>query len=154
MSDLTDPEKIMPQPIPYLAFDGNCAEAMHFYAKALDGKLNLMTFGQSPMADRTPKEAQSKIMHARLLLDGNGSLYAGDCPPGMDYRGIHGVSITLNYDRVSEAERVFHALADGGKVTMPLGPTFWAKRFGMLTDKFGCPWVVNGEMLDVPLQTG
>jgi PhnB protein len=139
----------MPQPIPYLAFDGNCADAMRFYAKVLDGKLDLLTFGQSPMAEHTPKDALNRIMHARLALDGNGSLYAGDSPPGMPYQGIHGVSITLNYDAAGQAERVFNALADGGKVTMPLGPTFWAKRFGMVTDKFGCPWIVNGEMVDV-----
>ena len=142
----------MPQPIPYLAFDGNCAEAMRFYAKVLDGKLDLMTFGQSPMADQTPKAAVNRIMHARLTLSGNGSLYGGDCPPQMPYQGIHGVSIALNYDTVAQAERAFKALADGGKVTMPFGATFWAKGFGMLTDKFGCPWIVNGEMIEVPMQ--
>jgi PhnB protein len=69
----------------------------------------------------------------------------------MPYQGIHGVSIALNYDAVGAAERVFNALADGGKVTMAFGPTFWAKRFGMVTDKFGCPWIVNGEMIDVQM---
>lgn len=105
----------MPQPIPYLAFDGNCADAMRFYAKVLDGKLDLLTFGQSPMAEHTPKEAANRIMHARLALSGDGFLYAGDSPPGMPYQGIHGVSITLNYDAVTQAERVFNALADGAK---------------------------------------
>jgi PhnB protein len=56
-------------------------------------------------------------MHARLALEGNGSLYAGDSPPDMPYQCIHGVSITLNYDTVTQADRVFNALADGGKVT-------------------------------------
>jgi PhnB protein len=142
----------MPQPIPHLAFDGNCADAMRFYAKVLGGKLDMLTFGQSPMVDQTPKSARDKIVHARLALAENGSLYAGDSPPGMPYQGIHGVSITLNYNAVAEADRVFNALAEGGKVTMALGPTFWAKRFGMVTDKFGCPWIVNGEMIDVPMQ--
>ena len=137
----------MPQPIPYLAFDGNCAEAMRFYAKVLDGKLDLMTFGQSPMADQTPKEARDRIMHAHLTLSDNGSLYAGDCPPQMPYQGIHGVSITLNYGNVAEAQKTFERLADGGKVTMAMAPTFWAKSFGMLTDRFGAQWVVNGELL-------
>lgn len=141
----------MPQAIPYLAFDGNCADAMGFYAKVLGGKLDLMTFGQSPMSEQTPKSARDKIMHARLALEGNGSLYAGDSPPGMPYQGIHGVSIALNYDSGAQADRVFNALADGGKVTMAIGPTFWAKRFGMVTDKFGCPWIVNGEMIEIPM---
>jgi PhnB protein len=139
----------MPHPIPYLAFDGNCADAMRYYAKVLDGKLDLMSFGQSPMAEQTPKEQRNRIMHARLELDGNGYLYAGDCPPGMPYQGIHGVSIALSYDSVAQAQGVFNALADGGKVGMPFGPTFWAKGFGMVTDKFGCPWLVNGEMMHV-----
>lgn len=141
----------MPQPIPYLAFNGNCADAMRFYAAALGGKLDMLTFGQSPMADQTPENARNQIMHARLTLEQNGSLYAGDTPPHMTYQGIHGVSIALNYDAVAQAERAFNALADGGKVTMPFGPTFWAKRFGMVTDKFGCPWIVNGEMMEVPM---
>jgi PhnB protein len=142
----------MPHPIPYLAFDGNCAEAMRFYAETLEGELSMLTFGQSPMAEQTPKDALNRIMHARLTLGGNGALYAGDCPPGMKYQGIHGVSITLNYDAVAQAERAFSALAVGGKITMPFGPTFWAKRFGMVTDRFGCPWIVNGEMIDIPMQ--
>ncbi|HEY2465928.1 MAG TPA: VOC family protein [Steroidobacteraceae bacterium] len=142
----------MPQPIPYLAFAGNCADAMRFYAKVLGGKLDMMTFGQSPMAEQTPKSARDQIMHARLALDENGSLYGGDSPPGMPYQGIHGVSMTLNYESVAQADRIFNALADGGKVTMAIGPTFWAKRFGMVTDKFGCPWIVNGEMVEVPMQ--
>jgi len=142
----------MPQPIPYLAFNGNCAEAMRFYAKALGGKLDMLTFGESPMADQTPESARNQIMHARLTLEQNGSLYAGDAPPHMPYQGIHGVSIALNYDAVAQADQVFNALAEGGKVTMPFGPTFWAKRFGMVTDKFGCPWIVNGEMMEVAMQ--
>jgi PhnB protein len=141
----------MPQPIPHLAFDGNCADAMRFYAKVLDGKLDMMTFGQSPMSGQMPKDALNRIMHARLTLEGNGSLYGADAPPGMPYQGIHGVGITLNYDTVGTAERVFNALADGGKVTMAFAPTFWAKGFGMVTDKFGCPWIVNGEMMDAQM---
>lgn len=143
----------MPQPIPYLAFNGNCAEAMRFYAKVLDGKLDMLTYGQSPMADQTPKDAMNRIMHARLTLSGNGSLYAGDCPPQVPYQGIHGISIALNYDTVPQAERAFKALAEGGKVDMPFAATFWAKGFGMLTDKFGCAWLVNGEMIHISMQS-
>src|ERR1700732_2114189 len=112
----TAQERTMPQPIPYLSFDGNCADAMRFYAKVLGGKLDMLTFGQSPMAEQTPKSALNGIMHARLALEENGSLYAGDCPPGMTYQGIHGVSITLNYDAVAQVDRVFNALADAGEV--------------------------------------
>ncbi len=65
------------------------------------------------------------------------------------FEGIKGVSITLNFDDVAEAERVYHALADGGQVLMPLAPTFWAKSFAMLVDKFGAPWTINGELLSL-----
>ena len=136
----------MPQPIAYLAFDGNCAEAMRFYEKVLRGKLEMMlTNAESPMADMMPKEAGHRIMHAALALDGDGHLYAGDCPPGMPYQGIHGVMLALSYDSVAEATRVFNELAAGGRVTMPLAPSFWAKAFGMVTDRFGTSWGINGE---------
>ena len=139
----------MPDVIPYLGFNGNCAEAMRFYERALDGKIELMMSGaDSPMAAQIPKEFAHRIMHARLALPGGGTLYAGDAM-GQTYQGIHGVSITLNYGTVAEAQKIFERLADGGKVTMAMAPTFWAKSFGMLTDKFGTPWVVNGELLPI-----
>ena len=143
----------MPQPIAYLSFNGNCADAMKFYERALGGKLELMmTFGDSPMCAQMPKESQSLVMHARLALEGGntlGALCAGDCPANVPYEGIKGVSLTLNYDTVAQAERVFAALADGGHVTMPMQPAFWAKTWGMLVDKFGTPWIVNGENLPI-----
>lgn len=141
----------MLQPIPYLAFDGTCAEAMRFYASVLGGTLGVMTNRQSPFADRCPSEHLDRVMHARLELEDGTSLYAGDCPPGMQYQGIHGVSIALNYDSIEKARQVFDALAEGGTVTMPFSDTFWAKKFGMAKDRFGCHWIVNGEMIDMRL---
>jgi PhnB protein len=138
----------MPHPIAYLAFNGNCAEAMRFYAEALGGRLEvLMSGADSPMAAQIPKEFAHRILHARLALEGGGYLYAGDAPMQMPYQGIHGVSLTLNYDSVAEAQKIFDRLAAGGKVTMAMQPSFWAKSFGMVTDKFGTPWIVNGELL-------
>jgi PhnB protein len=144
-------QKPMLQPIPYLAFDGNCAEAMRFYAKVLGGKLGMMTFAQSPFAEKCEREHLNRIMHARLELDGGVFLYAGDCPSHMPYNGIHGVSLAINYDTVAKAEEVFNALAEGGAITMPFSDTFWAKKFGMCTDKFGCHWIVNAELTDIKL---
>jgi PhnB protein len=54
--------------------------------------------------------------------------------------------IKLNYDTVEEAESIFNSLAQGGRVTMPFGPTFWAAKFGMLVDKYGVAWIINGEL--------
>ena len=141
----------MLQPIPYLAFDGTCAEAMRFYAKVLHGTLGMMTNRQSPFADRCPPEHLDRVAHARLELEDGTSLYAGDCPPGMPYQGMHGVSIALNYDSVEGAQQIFDALAEGGAVTMPFSDTFWAKKFGMVKDRFGCHWIVNGGLIDMHL---
>ena len=138
----------MPHPIAYLAFNGNCAEAVRFYEAALDAKLEILMSGaDSPMAAQIPKEFAQRILHARLAFKGGGYLYAGDAPAQMPYQGIHGVSLTLNYDSVAEAQEIFDKLAAGGKVTMAMQPTYWAKSFGMLIDKFGTPWIVNGELL-------
>jgi PhnB protein len=140
----------MPDLIPYLAFDGNCADAMRFYERALEGRIELMLrLADSPMAAQAPQEFWQRIMHARLALPGGAMLYAGDAMGQVSYQGIHGVSLTLNYATVAEANKFFERLADGGKVTMAMAPTFWAKSFGMVTDKFGAHWIVNGELLPV-----
>jgi len=140
----------MTQAIAYLAFDGNCADAMRFYEQALGGKLEvLMSGAESPIAEHMPKEFAHRILHARLVLPGGGMLYAGDAPAHVPYEGIKGVSITVDYATVAEAERVFDALAAGGRVTMPMQEAFWAKRFGMLVDRFGTPWIVNGEPVPI-----
>jgi PhnB protein len=138
----------MQQFIPYLAFDGNCAEVMRFYQQVLGGTLEVMTHGQSPYAEHTPKEHHGRVLHARLKLPDGNMLYAGDIPAGMPYAGIHGATITMSFGSVAEAERVFQAFAEGGRIDMPLAETFWAKRFGMVTDRHGCPWAINGAQTD------
>ena len=140
----------MPQVIAYLGFDGTCAEAMRFYERALGGKLEvLLRSADTPMAAQMPPEWGDRIMHARLALPGGGLLYAGDAPTNVPFEGIKGVSITLNYDTTAEAEAAFAALAEGGQVTMPMQEMFWARRFGMLVDRFGTPWIVNGELVPI-----
>lgn len=133
----------------YLNFDGTCAEAMRFYASILGGKLDLMTNGQSPMADQIPADAADRILHANLAFEG-GVLMASDSMPGQSYQGMKGFGLALTYPTVAEAQRVFDALAEGGRVDMPLGKTFWAEAFGMLVDRFGTPWLINGAM--TPMQ--
>jgi len=116
----------------------------------LHGKLEvLMSGADSPMAAMIPREFAHRILHARLALPGGGLLYGGDAPAHVPYEGIKGVAIAIDFATVAEAEAVFAALSAGGQVTMPMNPTFWAKRFGMLTDRFGTPWIVNGEPIAV-----
>lgn len=140
----------MPQPIPYLSFDGNCAEAMAFYADALGGRLeSLVRGGDSPLAEHF-KDNPTLVLHACVSLPGGGTLFGGDAAcGGAPYAGIKGVTLTLNYDTVAEAERAFAALSVGGSVTMPLQPTFWAKVWAMFVDRYGTPWIVNGELQQI-----
>ena len=110
----------------------------------LGGKIEaMMTFGSSPMAEQTSPEWRNKIMHARMTV-GDQVLMASDAPPDR-HEAMKGIMVTLGIDDPKEAERIFRALADKGTVQMPIQETFWAARFGMLTDQFGTPWTVNCE---------
>jgi PhnB protein len=130
---------------PYLIFNGDCKAAFTFYAQALQGKLEaMMSFGETPAAEHVPKEHHHLIIHTCLKV-GDQILMASDTTPDRPTPGMSGCSISLNVDSVAEADRVFNALAEGGKVEMPLEATFWAARFGMLVDKFGVAWMVNCE---------
>lgn len=130
----------------YLNFDGNCAAAMRFYEKALGGKLEaLMTGADAPASAQCHADHPERVVHACLKV-GDSVLMAGDAPAGLPYRGKHGFGLTLNYPTVTEAKKAFEALADGGQVGMPLAKTFWAEAFGMVTDRFGTPWLINGAL--------
>jgi PhnB protein len=129
----------------YLFFNGNCAEAIRFYERTLGGKLQMMmTYGQSPQPQQGPSESSDRIMHASLSIDGR-TLMASDMPEDQAGQGMKGFALSLNYPTADEARRIFTALAEGGTVTMRMDKTFWAEAFGMLTDRFGTPWMVSGE---------
>jgi len=135
----------MPAINPYLIFNGNCAEAMHFYERTVGGRLQMMTHAESPIADQTPPGSADGILHARLDFDG-GVLMASDGMVSDSYNGMHGFSVSVIYPTAAVAKRVFDALAKGGKVIMPLDKAFWSEAFGMLVDRFGTPWMINGAM--------
>lgn len=126
---------------PYLVFNGNCAEAMNFYKSVLGGKLDLMKFGGTPAAEHVPASSHEKIMHSCLSF-GDHCVMASDSMPGQPI-DMKGMSVALHYDKPQDAERVFQALSEKGNVTMPIGETFWAQRFGMLIDRYGTPWMIN-----------
>ncbi|MEO8297466.1 MAG: VOC family protein [Burkholderiales bacterium] len=139
---------------PYLSFPGTTREAFGFYAKALGASIDAMlSYADmpAPPADAGTGCAEGGgppmgdgIMHACLTLPGGAMIMAGDVPPGMPFDGIKGVMIAVQYDTVDQARSAFEALSVGGQVTMPLAPSFWAQTFGMLTDRFGVAWAVNG----------
>jgi PhnB protein len=127
---------------PYLSFRGNCEEAFTFYEKIFGGKIEFkMTHGESPMAAQTAPEWRNKIMHASMRV-GDRILLGADAPPQYQQEP-QGFCVSISVKDAAEAERVFNALAEGGKVNMPLAETFWSPRFGMLIDRFGIPWMVN-----------
>jgi len=127
----------------YLSFDGHCADAFAFYGQALGGKTTFsMSFGESPMGAQTPDAYKSKVMHATFEARGH-KIMGSDLPPGMAFKGYEGFSLSVQAKDVEEGRKLFDALAAGGKATMPYGPQFWSPGFGMLTDKFGVPWMVN-----------
>ena len=129
---------------PYLNFNGQCETAFRFYEQCFGGRIIAMSpFAGSPMETEVPPEWRGKILHARMQV-GTVLLMGGDELPEA-YEAPRGFNVTLGIDEPAEAERIFAALAESGTVRMPLQETFWAVRFGMVTDRFGIPWMINCE---------
>ncbi len=129
---------------PYLNFNGQCEAAFQFYARSLGGKIiSMMPHEGSPMAEHVPADWHKKILHASMSV-GDQTLKGSDAPPDR-YEEPKGFSVTIGLKDPAEAERIFKALAENGKVQMPIQETFWAVRFGMLVDQFGIPWMINCE---------
>ena len=127
----------------YLHFDGDCEAAFKTYEKCFGGKLETMTFGNTPAASGVPADWQNKLVHARLTSD-QGTLMASDVPPGR-YTKPQGFRVNVNTNDPAEAERVYKELSPDGTIEMALQATFWAKKFAMFTDRFGTPWMINCE---------
>jgi PhnB protein len=128
----------------YLAFPGTCEAALNFYKTCFGGEITSMQrFGDSPV--ESSEEHKQKIMHAEFKADGM-FFMASDGMPGQPVPSGEMVTLSINLTDGAEQERIFNTLAEGGKVTMPLGETFWGAVFGMVTDKFGIPWMLNREV--------
>jgi PhnB protein len=129
---------------PYLSFNGQCEAAFTFYAQCLGAQLGPMfRYSGSPMADQVPPDWQNKVMHGSVSIGGL-VLMGGDVVP-LRYEEPKGFKLSIQIADTSEAERIFHALAEDGTIHMPLEKTFWAERFGMVVDRFGIPWLINCE---------
>ncbi|MDB5120632.1 MAG: hypothetical protein JWN56_1850 [Sphingobacteriales bacterium] len=129
---------------PYLNFRGTTEEAFNFYKSVFGGEfITIQRFNDIPEAKETPEEDKNKIMHISLPI-GGGNVLMGSDTTGDD-RLVEGNNfhISINADSEGETARIFNALAEGGKVTMPLAVMFWGAYFGMLTDRFGIQWMVN-----------
>lgn len=127
---------------PYLIFNGNCREAFEFYAGLFRGRIEaISTFAGTPAENYVPPDWKDKILHVELRY-GDNVLFGSDAGD-QNYQKAQGFGIAIVLDDIAEGERLFNGLAEGGTVKMPFGPTFWAKRFGMVDDRFGTPWMVN-----------
>jgi PhnB protein len=128
---------------PYLTFDGRCDEAIEFYQRALGAKVNmLMRFKDSPEAPPGGFAPQmlNKVMHSSLTIGDSVVMCTdGGC---QSKKGFEGITLTISVTTDGEADRLFTALSEGGKVTMPLAKTFFSSRFGMVGDRFGVQWMV------------
>ena len=124
---------------PYLYFNGKCGEAMNFYASVFGGKLNLRTYAEAP---NDPHNGGDRIMHAHLN-EGELDLMASDAPIGQPV-GVGGnFALSVQCESAEIQDGFFAALAEGGRIAMPLQDTFWGARFGMLFDRFGTQWMLN-----------
>jgi PhnB protein len=128
----------------HINFNGQCREAFAFYAELLGGKVEFtMTWGEMPGAEKFPAETHNLIMHSTVRI-GDSSLMGADSPPER-YQAPKGMNVALHFKDKAESERIFKALSEGGNVQMPFEKTFWSPGFGMCTDRFGVPWMVNTE---------
>jgi PhnB protein len=126
---------------PYMSFEGRCDEAIEFYKKAIGAKVDmLMRFKEAPDQSMVSPENKDKVMHAALHAGDTQLLLSdGRCTGGPNFNGI---ALALSVGAEADADRIFNALAEGGKVNMPLAKTFFSPKFGMVADKFGVGWMV------------
>ena len=129
---------------PYLSFRGDCEAAFRFYEQCFGGQLGtIFRYAGTPLAGDVPADWGDKVMHGSVTVGGQ-LLMGGDVAPDR-YEAPTGFSLSINLKDVAEAERIFRELGSAGSVVLPLEPTFWAARFGMLVDRFGIPWMINCE---------
>ena len=126
----------------YVNFAGNCADAFRFYEKHLGGTIGIMmTHGQAQDQGQVKPDWKDAVLHARLSIGGT-ELMGADIPNAEPMRSAY---LSIGADNDAEAERMFEALSQGGKVFMPMQETFFATRFGQLRDRFGINWMILHE---------
>ena len=124
---------------PYLNFSDNAREAMEFYKDVFGGNLTVNTFGDYG----TQGDEASKVMHAQLETDNGFTLMASDTPDGMPRNPGDNITISLSGDDAEQLRGYWQKLSEGGNVTMPMEKQMWGDEFGMCTDRFGVPWMVD-----------
>lgn len=130
---------------PHLSFNGQCEAAMNHYAVCLNGKIeSIMYFRDAPGMD-VPEALKNQVLHSVLLFGDNCRIMASDSNRKVD-ENTDNISLSVEFDSLESIESAFTKLSEGGKITMPLGNSFWNARFGMCTDKFGISWMLNYQL--------
>ena len=126
---------------PYLFFGGTCRDAFTRYEEIFGGELFLLRMGDAPSDEPVPEDKADLVIHAAITI-GDALLMGSDDPTG-DGGPKVGSAVVYTSDDAGKGEAIFAKLAEGGEITGPFGPTFWSKGFGMCTDRFGVPWMVD-----------
>mgnify|MGYP001569684060 CR=1 FL=1 len=131
---------------PYLNFNGNTEEAFNFYKSIFGGEFAMLQrFKDMPDAGNISESDGNKIMHVALPIGKGNILMATDALESLGQTLTTGNNfyISITTESKEEADKIYTALSEGGKIEMPLQKTFWGAYFGMFTDKFGIQWMVN-----------
>jgi len=130
---------------PYLFFGGNCREAFTRYQGIFGGELFVMTMKDAPPSEQAiPPGKEDYVIHAALTFEGH-LLMASDDPMNDNFGAVQGMMVSFSTPDVDEAKRVYAALAEGGTQTQPMIETFFSPAWGMVTDRFGTPWMVGAD---------
>ncbi|GEO09050.1 VOC family protein [Segetibacter aerophilus] len=129
---------------PYIHFQGNAEEAMHFYTAALGGNvIAISRYGDSPMA--SDEDYKDKVLHGRIQF-GDNVIMISDTFKGKNVQTEGNIQLSIELSEEGQIDDVFKRMSEGGTVTMELQDTFWGARFGMLKDRFGVNWMFNYEL--------
>jgi PhnB protein len=132
--------------MPYIHFDGDCAEAMQAYCAILQGAdLQVMRYGDAPPGGEPMVPGSTRVIHSQFTAESGAVLMASDFPPGMPGQPQAAVSVMLGPKTVARAREIFDALAGGGAVIQTFGPSFFSPGFGMVKDRFGTHWIIGAE---------
>ena len=126
---------------PYLDFNGRCGEALEFYKKAIDAKVEMvMHWKDCPDKSMSTAQNADKVMHSQFTV-GDTTVLASDGRNG-GQPNFNGIMLCITAENEAKADKLFNGLAEGGRVAMPMGKTFFSSRFGMVADKFGVGWMI------------
>ncbi|OXM84921.1 VOC family protein [Paenibacillus rigui] len=127
---------------PYLMFQGNAEEAMHYYAHALGGEIEMIQRYIDGKGMTIPEHYANKVLHGRLKA-GTLAFYFSDTFPGQQVTRGDQVSLTIEFDSEERTDQVYEILKVGAEVRMPLQQTFWGAKYAKLIDRYGIQWDLN-----------